>query len=127
MPSDKVLTLSAQIWIDEDGIIHKIFLGNCRETPADEKENREVIETMVADKKYPMLVDFSCVHSLERYMHVYYFEKITTEMVLAIGGVTPSRISRVIGNFILRLKKPLIPGKLFNNQEDAIEWLKTFL
>jgi hypothetical protein len=37
-----------------------------------------------------------------------------------------SPISRVVGNFFLGINKPAVPTRLFDNEADALEWLKKF-
>src|ERR1700756_4774181 len=38
-----------------------------------------------------------------------------------------SPLSRIIGNFFMGLNKPSVPAKLFNNEQDAIAWLKQYV
>lgn len=44
----------------------------------------------------------------------------------SFGALTGSSISRIIGNFYLGLNKPTVPAKLFENEANAIPWLKQF-
>ncbi len=41
----------------------------------------------------------------------------------AMAMVTPSRLSRVIGNFFLGFAKSTFPTKLFPTEEQAVAWL----
>jgi hypothetical protein len=41
-------------------------------------------------------------------------------MVIKILG------QRILGNFYIKFQKPMIPTKIFNNHEDALEWLNLF-
>jgi hypothetical protein len=40
--------------------------------------------------------------------------------------VVTSPLSRVIGNFLLRIQRPQMPASLFNSEESALRWLKGF-
>jgi hypothetical protein len=46
---------------------------------------------------------------------------------LMYGGalVVESALSRALGSFFVGLTRPLVPTKLFDSVENAIEWLKT--
>ena len=44
----------------------------------------------------------------------------------AFGILIGSTTSRVLGNFYLGINKPTVPTKLFDNEEEAIKWLKQF-
>jgi len=41
--------------------------------------------------------------------------------------VIKSPLSRVIGNFFLGMNKPAVPTRLFDDENDAIEWLHEYL
>lgn len=41
--------------------------------------------------------------------------------------IVKSPLSRVIGNFLMGLNKPEIPARLFDNEQEAIHWLKNYL
>lgn len=45
--------------------------------------------------------------------------------VLALASIVSGRIHRVIGNLFLTVDKPVKPVRLFENINEAIEWLKT--
>ncbi len=45
--------------------------------------------------------------------------------VQAMGAVVGSPVSAMIGNFFLRVSKPLYPVRLFTTAEAAERWLKT--
>lgn len=46
---------------------------------------------------------------------------------IATAVVAPSLAYKIIANFYLLVNKPKKPYKVFNDEEMAIEWLKTFL
>jgi hypothetical protein len=46
---------------------------------------------------------------------------------LADALVVNSTALKLIANFYISFNKPVRPTKLFNSQEKAVEWLKTFL
>lgn len=46
--------------------------------------------------------------------------------ICASAVVINSLPHRIVGNFIVKVQKPVIPFKLFNDQDQAIKWLRTF-
>ena len=48
-------------------------------------------------------------------------------MATAVALVVDTPVSRVLGNFYLGLSKPHIPSRLFNDEAEALDWLKRFL
>jgi hypothetical protein len=57
----------------------------------------------------------------------YYSSEEAAQVVCACAGITNSLIGRVIGNFFIGFNRPPTPGRIFNSEEDAVKWLKTFL
>lgn len=45
----------------------------------------------------------------------------------AVALIIKTRLSILIGNFYLILNKPVVPTRLFNNEESAVKWLKKIL
>jgi len=122
-----IKTRTAQIWRDEEGIIHKIFLEGADETLADALESEKIIKDLSEGKRLPLLVDFSPIRSIDAGARRYYSTAST--LVAAVGGITRSRLGRLIGNFFLGFNRNRLetPGRLFENEEEAVKWLKTFL
>lgn len=46
--------------------------------------------------------------------------------VIAAAIIINSSLSTMIGNFFLSVNKPIVPSKLFTNEEDAKKWLKQY-
>jgi len=120
-------TRTASIWLGDDGIIRKIFLENAEETLKDALESGEVIKKLSPEKKRPLLVDFTPVRSMDAEARAYYSGETVGTLIAAVGGITKSRIGKVIGNFFMGFNRPPTPGRLFLNEEDALKWLKKFL
>jgi len=48
-----------------------------------------------------------------------------TDGIIAGAFLVNSPLTKILGNFFLRISKPNKPSKLFTNREEAIEWLST--
>ena len=127
MQSEPVTTRTAKLWLGTDGILRKIFLNNADETLQDALESEEVIKRLSGDKKRPILVDFTALHSMDVAARDYYISDRAGSLLAACGGVTHSMIGRVISNFFIGFNKPPTPVKLFKTEEESIEWLKQFV
>jgi len=46
---------------------------------------------------------------------------------LAEAIIIKSMSVRILGNVFINFHKPSVPTKMFNKEEDALEWLSTFL
>jgi len=53
------------------------------------------------------------------------YQEIDPKLVYAGGLVVENALSRALGSFFVGLTRPVVPTKLFNSVESAIEWVKT--
>ncbi|MES2504114.1 MAG: hypothetical protein V4534_04465 [Myxococcota bacterium] len=125
--SNEVTTRTARLWLGEDGILRKVFLKNADETLADALASEDIIKRISGEKKRPILVDFTALHSMDQDARDYYVSERAGTLLAACGGVTRSMIGRVISNFFIGFNKPPTPVKLFGSEEEAITWLKQFI
>jgi hypothetical protein len=52
---------------------------------------------------------------------------IGATLVKAGALITGSAVNKTIGNIFLSIDKPLVPTKLFTNEESARQWLREYL
>lgn len=74
----------------------------------------------------PMVIDLTVPLSLKIEAQNYYASPEGSGNVKAIAFVTPSFLSRVIGNLLLGAKPAALPLKLFDKPEQAMQWLEQF-
>lgn len=125
MSNNQITTRTAKVYI-EDGIIHKDFLPNAEESIEDAKEAWEAVKILSAGHPRCMLVDFTELRKMDPKARAYYGEQDTWQTVAACAGVTRSFIGKVISNFFLGFNRTPNPTKLFNNKEEALNWLKKY-
>jgi hypothetical protein len=53
------------------------------------------------------------------------YANIDPQLVFAAALVVESALSRALGSFFIGLSRPIVPTKLFDSLESAIEWLKS--
>jgi hypothetical protein len=44
----------------------------------------------------------------------------------AVALLSTNSAMKILGNFYLRLSRPVVPTRFFGNKDNAVEWLKTF-
>ncbi len=74
-------------------------------------------------KDFPLLVHATIVKHVTIEARNYLASEEGCQKIKSCAIITSSIVTRVIANFFLTLNKPLVPTKLFTNEEHAKEWL----
>lgn len=93
----------------------------------DIKEMTNVIGEMGGGKKYPMLILIKRFNPITKEASEYAASEVAGRYTLADAIVIPNFAIRIATNFYIKIFKPTRPTKMFNSEEKAISWLKTFL
>ena len=83
------------------------------------------LENYNLGKPMPTYVDMTEISGMSRESRDY-FQNTNTGTSNALALVVASMLSRLIGNIFISMNQSGIPLKLFNEGEQAIEWLNTF-
>ncbi len=75
--------------------------------------------------KYPAFADFKGVKSVSKEARDY-LAKEGSFLVKACAILVSSPVDKIMINFYSKINKPIIPTKLFTNNEDALKWLQQF-
>ena len=113
----------ATYWFDENGFLNVIS-----------KKAERTIETMTdyfldikkvnGGKKVFVISDVTAASPLDKQTRAFVYEEMK-ENYLALSLISHSPVGRMIGNIIFALSTPVLPIKMFNNEKEAREWLKT--
>ncbi len=122
-----VTTRVAKVWMGEDGIVRAKANSDTRETLEDAKENVAAVNKVTRGKKSPLFIDYRSLKAQDRDAQNHYSTAEATQFVSALGMQVESAVSRVILNFYLGIRKSPQPLKLFNDEDEALQWLKGFL
>ena len=123
----EIMLQTGRIWLEEDGIVRATYFPKAEETLAEAKEHIAAVVKVSRGNKYPVLVDCRKLKSITREAREYYAGKETANAVSAMAVLMGSPVSRTLGNFFMRLNKPLSPTRLFTSETEALEWLKGFI
>ena len=114
-------------WMGNDGIARTKVKPGIEITLELAMENSKAVNSLFTTKKFPLLIDARGIRSMTREGREYFSTRGRDTNTLAFGIIIKSPISRSIGNFFLGLNKPAVPTRLFDNEENAVKWLKQYL
>ena len=117
----------ANISIRSDGIMH-VTMKNKEEFGIDEvKLIRRTRKELAQGKSYPILYTGDKLVLPTKEARAYMAEKTDQELAKAEAMIIKSLPQRMIASTYIRINKPKCPIRFFENESDAIEWLKEFV
>lgn len=114
-------------WMGKDGIARTKVKPQAEVTIKESLENSKAVNSLRSDKKFPLLIDARHIKSISKEARDNFSIRNRETMINSFAVIIESPLSRIIGNFFMGLNKPSVPAKLFNNEQDAIAWLKQYL
>lgn len=114
-------------WMGEEGVARTRVKPNIEITIDHAIENTKTITSFYINKKFPVLVDTRGIKSISQEAREHFSGHGREAKASALGIIIKSPVSRVIGNFFLGVNKPAVPTRLFDNEDDALTWLKNHL
>jgi len=122
----KILTKTEEIVLLDDNIVYCRVLPGKLMSLEEGKVNIQAISKIANGKRVSVVVDIRESKGVTKECRKYFASKEVAEVQSACALIIESPFSRLIGNFFLGLNKPLFPTKLFNDEHEAINWLKQF-
>ena len=117
-------TKTAQIALDDQGLLIVRIRDGAHQSLADAKENLALAVSETQGRRRPLLIDIRKAQPLEADARHHYSGQTLVErfsaLALLIEG-TP--FGRMMGNVYLRIARPGIPTQLFSDEVRALEWL----
>lgn len=98
--------------------------------------DQEIAITSVEQRKrvsnyqaYPMLIDARKVKGISKEARYHLASEEGVKLLTSAAILTDSTLTNFLANFLLNvnLSKTKIPLRLFNNEQKALNWLKSFL
>ena len=124
---DKIKTSVAEVILRSDGIIHFQVKGNISITAKDGKEMVDAAGKVGKGKKYPILITAGKYTLAEKEAREFAASEAGNKYTVAGAIVAKSLAQKLLGNAYLKVNKPITPTALFDNEDNAIKWLKTFI
>jgi hypothetical protein len=116
----------AKIWLGEDGIVRIKYPDNCHIT-------MEIMESVfeqhlqITTDKRPILADCGTVASVDYDAQQFVSNDERAALTSALAVIVKSAFTRAMGQMFMMFHKPPYPTRMFQHEEDALEWLRTFL
>jgi hypothetical protein len=109
----------------ESGIVRIVFAPGTHVTVEIAKEEIATLKRLTGGKRYPVLCNFSNVESADLAARAYYGGQETRSAYSAVAFVTPSPMTKAIGNVFLALHGRLSRSRvrLFTSEREALAWL----
>jgi len=125
--SNKIIkTRTDTVFLRSDGIVQIETMDGADFDYHDAVDAVNAFAQIAGGVMRPLLLKFELVKSISREARGYLSSEAPAKYTNACAILTNSPIGRVIGNFLIGLNKTIYPTRLFNTEEEAIEWLKNF-
>ena len=110
--------------LEKDGYIYTRVKPGSEIQLQDAKDNTAAVIKVSGDSNFPILVDLREIKSISKEARDHFSMRGRKPHVTAIAMLVKSPVSRIIGNFFLGLNRPTVPTRLFNQEKEAILWMK---
>ena len=122
-------TQNSVFFLSVDGIIYIKTVNSMPLTKEVMQENFELVRKISLDLGRPLKVfaESSKMQRLNRCAREYMRSeeaKSYDQYVVGSALLTPNQLSKMLGNFIIGLRKQARPIKVFTNEVAALDWLK---
>jgi hypothetical protein len=79
------------------------------------------------DKDYPLFINIKAVKHITKDARDYLASKEGCHKVASCAIIINSNVTRVLANYFIMINKPLVPTKVFTNEEGAKQWLSDYI
>jgi hypothetical protein len=114
------------IKLREDGIIEIDCRNNYEYSVNDVKENWAIIKELAKGKKILVFNNMPEFTTASKETREFVAKGEHKDFIAAEAFVIQSLAQKILGNFYLKINKPVVPAKIFTNKENAVQWLSTF-
>jgi len=79
------------------------------------------------DKDYPLFIDIKVVKHITKEARDYLASKEGCNKAASCAIIINSNVTRVLANYFIMINKPLVPTKVFTDEEGAKQWLTAYI
>ena len=123
--SKEIVTPTVRLRLLSCQIVHYTYLPN---SEVDEKEHQRnhdaLIELIGKEQKHPLLIDADAFINVTPEARKLVRILESTVPISARAMIITSLGQRILVSFYIKIQKPIVPTKIFNNYEDGIKWLQ---
>ncbi len=117
---------TSTMWFDESGILCSVAKKVPQQTIEETKQSMILFKQITGDKKVCLLSDSTDSPPANKEMRDYVAE-IIPEIAIAVAIISRSAVGKMAANLFFSIKKQPYPVKMFNEENEAKEWLKQYL
>lgn len=120
----EIVTPTVRLRLLSCGIVYYTYLPNSEVDVKDHQINHDaLIELVGKEQKHPLLIDADAFINVtpEARKLVRKLESIVP--ISARAMIISSLGQRILVSFYIKIQKPIVPTKIFDNYEDGIQWL----
>lgn len=123
----KVIDFPTSImWFDENGILCSVSKKVPQQTLEEAKRTLDEFRKITGGRKVCLLSDSTDSAPINKEMRDYAAEVIP-EIAKAIAIISRSALGKMTANLFFKIKKQPYPVKMFDDENEAKEWLKQYL
>jgi hypothetical protein len=119
-----IVTSTARISLDANGIVHVLYLADSEIDVEHKKEHHAVFAEITGGIKHPFLIKAEHNVSFTREARNYGSKMEPYQPFLAFALVATTAAYAIMANFYFQFHKPKMPYKVFRNEEEAYKWLR---
>jgi hypothetical protein len=114
-----------RMWLRPDGIVQMVWVTKDTSDLEDAIAAISAMNELTGGRRSSLLADVHNSGQQTRPARLEFARRDDLVSALALIASTP--LSRVLGNFYLRVNKPLYPARLFDNEASALAWLQAIV
>ena len=119
--------LTSTWWIEGNGILCSISKKDAPDITREQGMSQlEDLKRITGGRKLCMLLDITYARPTKREDREYGAEELT-KVVKALALISKSALGKMVANLFFNLKPPPYPTKMFNEEQEAREWLNQYL
>ena len=118
----KFSTDTADFWLDANGIIRRVIHVGADETLDEAKKGLKIMLDISGGMKRPLLIDLRGMKSITREARQFLSSE-SSKHFTAVATIVDSPITKMIGNFAMRINPLGITVRIFSDESKALEWL----
>ena len=124
---DKIKTATGNVSFHEEGIVRFEIEKTDEITLQNVKEYIEAVENLGGGRSFCNLIVMKHFVQVGDDARKYAASEESNIYTIADAFIINSIALKLVGNFYIRFNKPVRPTRIFNNEDDALIWLRTFL
>lgn len=114
-------------WRIDEGIIRTEVKPNIEIILGYAIENSLIVNELCHHRKHPLLIDLKNLKAITPQARAYFSARDRESDINAFAFLIHSRFQRIVGNIFIQFNKPRVPTRLFNNEEEALVWLRGYI